>query len=431
MNCSSSKSNRLASQSLARRRLPERWATSLLLAAAAALSGGAAGDARGQPADPWVAVRDRMAREVLEAGGIRDPRVLESMRSTPRHEFVQPQQRNLAYVDMALPIGEAQTISGIFVVAYMTEQLRPTATDRVLEIGTGSGYQAAVLSPLVAEIFSIEIHEPLGRRAARTLQRLGYENVFTKIGDGFAGWPEKAPFDKIIVTCSPEDVPQPLVEQLAEGGRMVIPVGTRYDQTLVLLTKRDGQLVQEALVPSLFVPMTGEAEDDRVVQPDGTRPSLSNGGFEEQLPDSETPTAWYYGRQVEAVQSPAAADGAWLLRLENRDAGRPAHIFQGFPVDGREVRRLDVSLSVRAENVVPGATPTQIPAVVIRFFNENRSRSSLVAFGEWSGSFDWRKQQTTMPVPHWAREAILQVGLMGATGLLEVDDVAVAATSAD
>ncbi|MDA0817114.1 MAG: protein-L-isoaspartate(D-aspartate) O-methyltransferase [Planctomycetota bacterium] len=412
-------------------KLLARWATSLLLAAAATISVGAAGNACGQPVDPWVAVRDRMAREVLEAGGISDPRVLESVRSTPRHEFVQPQQRSLAYVDMALPIGEAQTISGIFVVAYMTEQLQPAATDRVLEIGTGSGYQAAVLSPLVAEVYSIEIHEPLGRRAARTLQRLGYQNVFTKIGDGFAGWPEKAPFDKIIVTCSPEAVPQPLVEQLAEGGRMIIPVGTRYDQILVLLTKRDGQLVQEALVPSLFVPMTGEAEDDRVVQPDGTRPSLANGGFEEQLPDSETPTAWYYGRQVEALQSPTAADGAWLLRLENRDAGRPAHIFQGFPVDGREVRSLDVSLSVRAENVVPGATPTQIPAVVIRFFNENRSRSSLVAFGDWSGSFEWRKQRTTMPVPHWAREAILQVGLMGATGRLEVDGVAVAAASAE
>ena len=130
-----------------------------------------------------------MAREVLEAGGISDLRVLESVRSTPRHEFVQPQQRSLAYVDIALPIGEAQTISGIFVVAYMTEQLQPAATDRVLEIGTGSGYQAAVLSPLVAEVYSIEIHEPLGRRAARTLQRLGYQNVFTKIGDGFAGWP--------------------------------------------------------------------------------------------------------------------------------------------------------------------------------------------------------------------------------------------------
>ncbi len=401
--------------------------STLMLVAALGMSLGFEETVCGQGADSLTAAREKVVREVLEAGGITDPRVLASMRATPRHEFIPAQQRQLAYVDMALPIGESQTISGIFVVAYMTEQLQPMPTDRVLEIGTGSGYQAAVLSPLVAEVYSIEIHEPLGKRAARTLQRLGYDNVFTRVGDGFAGWPEKAPFDKIIVTCSPEAVPQPLVDQLAEGGRMVVPVGTRYDQTLVLFTKRDGKLVEESLVPSLFVPMTGAAEDDRVVKPDGSKPSLSNTGFEEQLPDTETPTAWYYGRQVEAVGSDAAASGNWLLRFENRDVGRPAQIFQGFPVDGREVRRIDVALSVRAENVVPGATPTQIPAVVVRFFNDTRSRSTLVAFGDWSGSFEWRTQRTTMPVPHWAREAILQVGMMGATGRLEVDDVTVAA----
>jgi protein-L-isoaspartate(D-aspartate) O-methyltransferase len=401
--------------------------STLMLVAALGMSLGFEETVCGQGADSLTAAREKVVREVLEAGGITDPRVLASMRATPRHEFIPAQQRQLAYVDMALPIGESQTISGIFVVAYMTEQLQPMPTDRVLEIGTGSGYQAAVLSPLVAEVYSIEIHEPLGKRAARTLQRLGYDNVFTRVGDGFAGWPEKAPFDKIIVTCSPEAVPQPLVDQLAEGGRMVVPVGTRYDQTLVLFTKRDGKLVEESLVPSLFVPMTGAAEDDRVVKPDGSKPSLSNTGFEEQLPDTETPTAWYYGRQVEAVGSDAAASGNWLLRFENRDVGRPSQIFQGFPVDGREVRRIDVALSVRAENVVPGATPTQIPAVVVRFFNDTRSRSTLVAFGDWSGSFEWRTQRTTMPVPHWAREAILQVGMMGATGRLDVDDVTVAA----
>jgi protein-L-isoaspartate(D-aspartate) O-methyltransferase len=162
---------------------------------------------------------------------------------------------------MALPIGEKQTISGPFVVAYMTERLEPRPTDRVLEIGTGSGYQAAVLSPLVKTVYSIEINKPLGEKAARILTRLGYRNVVTKIGDGFQGWPEHAPFDKIIVTCSPEEIPKPLVEQLAEGGRMVIPVGERYDQMLVLLTKRDGEMVRESLVPSLFVPMTGAAEE--------------------------------------------------------------------------------------------------------------------------------------------------------------------------
>lgn len=212
---------------------------------------------------------------------------------------------------------------------------------------------------------------------------------------------------------------------------MIVPVGTRYDQTLVLLSKRDGKLVQDALVPSLFVPMTGAAEEGRRVQPDGSRPSLVNGSFEEQLADSSTPTAWYYGRQAETLASSSAEDGQWLLRLSNRDAGRPAQIFQGFPVDGREVRQLDVSLAVRGENLVPGRGPTQMPAVVVRFFNENRSRSTLVAFGEWTGSFAWRRQATRMPVPHWAREAIMQVGLMGATGVLDVDDIAVAAAAGE
>lgn len=139
----------------------------------------------------------------------------------------------------------------------MTEKLETKPTDTVLEIGTGSGYQAAVLSPLVKTVYSIEINKVLGRRAKLALDKLGYRNVITTIGDGFQGWKEHAPFDKIIVTCSPENVPTPLVAQLAEGGRMIIPVGERYDQTLLLLVKRNGTLVEESLCPSLFVPMTG------------------------------------------------------------------------------------------------------------------------------------------------------------------------------
>jgi len=374
--------------------------------------------------DPFIAARERMVREVLVEGGIRDPRVIESMRTTRRHEFVPPQQRRLAYVDMALPIGESQTISGIFVVAYMTEQLQPRATDRVLEIGTGSGYQAAVLAPLVKTVYSIEIHEPLGRRAAATLRRLGYENVVTTIGDGFRGWPEHAPFDKIIVTCSPEDVPEPLVEQLAEGGRMVIPVGERYDQTLVLLTKRGGRMVREPLVPSLFVPMTGRAEGEREVQPDGTRPSLNNGGFEEPLGDPTVPAAWYYGRQMQRFEAADAAEGRWVARLVNRDLGRPAHLFQGFPVDGRKVRRLTVSLAIRGEGILAGRGP-QTPSVVVRFYNATRARSSRDSFGGWVGSYGWRRVHGEIAVPPWAREAIIQVGLLGATGSWEVDDVAI------
>ena len=140
---------------------------------------------------------------------------------------------------MALPIGEQQTISPPFIVAYMTQEIDPQPTDRVLEIGTGSGYQAAMLSPLVKEVYTIEIVEPLGKRAARTLKRLGYKNVFAKVGDGYLGWPEAAPFDKIIVTCSPEKVPQPLVDQLKDGGLMIVPVGERYQQNLYLFRKHE------------------------------------------------------------------------------------------------------------------------------------------------------------------------------------------------
>ena len=191
------------------------------------------------------AARNKMVDEEIVAAGVKNPRVIEAMRKTPRHEFVPLAQRKkvdstgfpLIYHDMALSIGDSQTISPPFVVAYMTEAIDPQPTDRVLEIGTGSGYQAAVLSKLVRDVYTIEIVAPLGRRAEKTLQRLHYDNVHVKIGDGYQGWPEHAPFDKIIVTCSPEKVPPALVAQLKEGGRMVIPVGERYQQTLYLMKK--------------------------------------------------------------------------------------------------------------------------------------------------------------------------------------------------
>ena len=205
----------------------------------------------------------RMVDEEIVAAGVKNPRVIAAMRATPRHEFVPPNLWPNAYYDMALPIGEGQTISPPFIVAYMTEAIDPQPKDKVLEIGTGSGYQAAVLSGLVQEVYTIEIVESLGKRAAKTLKRLKYENVHTKVGDGYLGWPEHAPFDKIIVTCSPEKVPQALVDQLKEGGRMVIPVGERYQQTLYLLKKTDGKMLREPLLPVIFVPMTGKAEENR------------------------------------------------------------------------------------------------------------------------------------------------------------------------
>lgn len=204
--------------------------------------------------------REAMVREQIEAGGVKDAKVLTAMRKVPRHEFVPAAWRSRAYQNGPLPIGENQTISQPYIVAFMTEQLALKPGERVLEIGTGSGYQAAILAELVKDVYTIEIVEPLGKRAAETLKRLGYTGVHVRIGDGYQGWPEAAPFQAIIVTCAPNAVPKPLADQLAEGGRMVIPVGESGDlQQLVVLRKESGKLVTKRTLPVRFVPMTGEA----------------------------------------------------------------------------------------------------------------------------------------------------------------------------
>jgi protein-L-isoaspartate(D-aspartate) O-methyltransferase len=204
---------------------------------------------------------------------------------------------------------------------------------------------------------------------------------------------------------------------------MVIPVGERFDQALVLLVKKDGKLLREALTPTLFVPMTGRAEDARAVQPDGGRPEVHNGGFEEPLPDSRQPAAWYYGRQMEVVEEAAVPEGTKFLRLTNDQPGRPAQVFQGFPVDGSRVGRLRIEAWLRGDRLRPGAVADEMPRIVVRFQDADRARSSLARIGPWEGTFPWERKAGTVVVPTWAREAILQVGLMGATGRLDVDDV--------
>ena len=206
----------------------------------------------------FAAQRQRMVGQQLKPRGIKDERVLAAMAKVPREEFIPAGARADAYEDGPLPIGYGQTISQPYIVAFMTEQLRPKPSDRVLEIGSGSGYQAAILAELVTDVYTIDIVEPLAKTAEATLQRLGYKNVHIKVGDGYKGWPEEAPFDAIIVTCAPEKVPQPLVDQLKDGGRMVIPVGERFAQQLYLLEKKNGQLKESATLPVRFVPMLRE-----------------------------------------------------------------------------------------------------------------------------------------------------------------------------
>lgn len=372
--------------------------------------------------DGFQTERNHLVREYVAKEGITNARVLAAMRETPRHQFVPRELRHLAYTDQALPIGHEQTISPPFIVAYMTEVLDPQPTDKVLEIGTGSGYQAAVLSPLVKEVYTIEIVEPLGRRAAATLRRLQYRNVHTKIGDGFQGWPDKAPFDKIIVTCSPEQVPQPLVEQLREGGRMIIPLGERFQQVFYLLEKQDGKLVEKQLQPTLFVPMTGISEQKRQVLPDPSRPRLVNGSFEHDENEDGFIDGFHYQRRVEWVEGDAP-DGERYVLFVNHEPGSLSQMLQGVAIDGRRVKRLQFLLDVWLKEYRPGREPHERAGVVFHFYDERRRPISSPRVGDWRVSDTWARHEYTITVPPETRELILQFGLNGATGQLAIDDL--------
>jgi protein-L-isoaspartate(D-aspartate) O-methyltransferase len=203
--------------------------------------------------------RKQMIERQIRARGVKDERVLDALLRVERHQFVLPGMEDLAYDDTPQGIGERQTISQPYIVALMTELAWISKDSKVLEVGTGSGYQTAVLSVLAQEVFTIEIIESLGKRAKELLERLGFQNVHVRIGDGYQGWPEEAPFDTILVAAAPSRVPQPLVDQLKIGGRLVIPIGDFY-QDLALITKTPGGILQEKMIPVRFVPMTGQAE---------------------------------------------------------------------------------------------------------------------------------------------------------------------------
>jgi len=215
-------------------------------------------DDRATERHQMVKAISRLSAEIAAETGqsVLDPHVLQAMETVPRHEFVPRFQRHAAYKNRPLPIGGGQTISQPFIVALMSDLLNLQGEHKVLEVGTGSGYQAAVLAKLAKDVYTIEIIESLGNDAAKTLSRLGYTNVHTKIGDGYAGWPEHAPYDAIIVTAAPDHIPSALIEQLKPGGRMVIPVGTFWQELLVVTKNPDGTTTSEDVVPVRFVPLT-------------------------------------------------------------------------------------------------------------------------------------------------------------------------------
>jgi len=207
----------------------------------------------------WDDERVQMVDYQIIRRGITNQLVVTAMRIVPRHKFVPLEYRDFSYNDRPLPIGYNQTISQPYIVAAMTDALNLSSKDKVLEIGTGSGYQAAILAQLVSNVYSIEIVPELAERAEQTITQLGYTNIHFRCGDGYQGWPDKSPFDAIIVTCAPDEIPKPLIDQLADNGRLIIPVGERYSQELIRVTKKGKELIRERLMYVIFVPMTGEA----------------------------------------------------------------------------------------------------------------------------------------------------------------------------
>ncbi|MDR3182828.1 MAG: protein-L-isoaspartate(D-aspartate) O-methyltransferase [Planctomycetaceae bacterium] len=368
---------------------------------------------------------------ILPQGGITNAAVIDAMKRIPRHQFISAQNQKQAYWDQAIAIGEGQTISPPYIVAFMTQQLETKPADKVLEIGTGSGYQAAVLSLLVKEVYSIEIIESLGKQAETRLDWLGFHNVHVRIGDGYKGWKEVAPFDSIIVTCSPDSIPQPLIEQLKEGGRMIIPVGERYQQAFYLCRKINGQLQKERLQQVLFVPMTGEASERTTANTDG-KPRLTNGNFNE-LNDDGTPVGWHYVRNAAVVEPQSPQPAVRFVRKKpERVDGNPVpaavtQMLQGFALDGQKVKKLRIEYALRGEDVVAWQGAVMTPTALLSLFDENRKQAALIPLGRCTGTFDWRLVSQDIAVPPKSREAVLLLGLPVASGQVEIRSVKISA----
>ncbi|MDZ4849014.1 MAG: protein-L-isoaspartate(D-aspartate) O-methyltransferase [Pirellulaceae bacterium] len=372
--------------------------------------------------DTTESARLRLIETILKPGGIKSESVLRAIAATPRHEFVPLAVRDQAYLDRALPIGEAQTISSPFIVALMTEVLQTEKTDKVLEIGTGSGYQAAVLSPLVDHVYTIEIVEELAASTTKLLTRLGYKNITTKAGDGFQGWIEHAPFDKIIVTCSPDEPPQPLVDQLKDGGLMAIPVGSRYQQLLRVFRKQGDRLIPVYARPTLFVPMTGAAEARRKDRVDPAHPSLMNGDFEAEATGDFIPN-WYYDFGAKLTSDSHALSGKKVVKFANETQGSPSILLQGLPLDGRVVTKLKFACDVTTSGVKIGAAWEEQPFLVLQFLDENRNQIGYNWLGPFVGDLAWQKSESTIAIPPESREAIVMLGLFGAVGSASFDNI--------
>ncbi|MCE9528021.1 MAG: protein-L-isoaspartate O-methyltransferase [Planctomycetales bacterium] len=368
--------------------------------------------------------RRLMVQEEIANQGIENERLLEAMRDVPREQFVPLSRRNLAYLNVAIAYDDGQVILPPLVTAHLIEQLNPHKNDKVLVIGPGSGYSTALLSRMVREVFAVEIDPVIAKTAEETLARLKYTNVKVRVGDGFEGWKEHAPYQRIIVECSPDSVPKALVEQLAEGGILLVPIGDEFDQTMHLCKKENGKLTTLSLWPTLLLPMKGKAEELRSQSEMPRDPSILNGGFEELVPKTkDVPAHWAYVRQGRAIAGEFCPEGKNSLAFVNLTPGAAAMALQAFPVDGKKVSELSFACNVWGKDIRPGQNRQQLPRVEVRFFDEKRRLVGGDWMGGWNLTFDWLGKEHVFSVPRTAKFAVLRIGLCGATGEIRFDDL--------
>lgn len=368
--------------------------------------------------------RRRMVAEEIQPHGIQDARLLDAMREVPREQFLPLNKRSVAYLNIAITFGEGHVMLPPLVTAHMIEQLEPKYSDKVLVVGTGTGYSSALLSRITNKVYTVEIDRATAATAEETFKRVKYDNISLKVGDGFEGWKEHAPFQKIIVECSPENVPQPLLEQLDEGGLLLIPIGVDFDQTMHLYKKVNGELSSISAWPTLLVPMKGRAEELKSSSDQPRVPAINNGGFEELLEGTkDVPVGWSYLRQGRVIEDNLSPEGKRCLQFTNETPGNAAMALQAFPVDGKTTSEITLSFRVMGKEIRPGQTRQQLPRVEVTFFDEKRRPVGGDWVGGWYMNFDWVKKDRRFTVPRLAKFAIVQLTMEGATGEIRFDDI--------
>ena len=367
----------------------------------------------------WRRLANKMVDEEVVAAGVTNERVLRAMRDTPRHEFVPPNQRRLAYYDMALPIGDEQTISPPFVVAYMTEEIDPQPTDRVLEIGTGSGYQAAVLSPLVKDVYTIEIVEPLGKRAARDAQaarlqerprqsrrrlpRLARSRAVRQDHRHLLAGKSAAAARRSTPRRRPDDRSR---RRALSAEPVSLPQARR--RTRIRSAQGDALRAHDRRGRSAA---RSEARSAPIRKSPTAASKKRSKSTTQKNPE---PSGWHYQRQLTLEDDAATApDGRHFVTFKNKEPGLAAHALQGFAIDGRKISKLKLDFSVRGQNIRPGSKPNEWPMIVFTFYDDRRAVIDEARVGPFDGTFDWRSRSDTISVPLKARECIFRIGLLG------------------